>query len=127
MNFWPFNRGPSKRKLRNSLVALTGSLEQLQAWGTEVERERRDADTKLDAANLELITLRPEVSKLQADRRIAEATADGVSLELVGLRAALAGYGYPTGVEELRGRLSMEEELFLAMKRKLKEREDEEE
>ena len=34
LNFWPFN-GPTKGALKRRLVALTGSLEQIQAQATE--------------------------------------------------------------------------------------------
>ncbi len=121
---WPFNRGPSKRELKNRLVALAGSLEIIQVGAVQTERLLGNAEVKLRKAEIDLEKLWPEVRKLQADHLVANTRALAAEEESSGLRAALKSYGYPTNVAELRGKLALDEEMFLALKRKQEEKAD---
>jgi len=122
LNFWPFNRKGTILDLENRLAAITGSLAQIQAACRENERLRERAETKLRSANLELETLRPAVESLKGESFVARQAHQRKCTELLDLQNALSCYGYPIEVGALRGKLKVDEELFLASQRK--ERDD---
>ena len=115
---WPFNRGPSKADLVSANTSLVLSLKEVAESLKREQEEHVFTKQQLHASSCHNDTLASELDRVRGDRHIQETGRRFVESELAEIKSALVGYGYPTNVGALRGKLKCDEELYLALKRK---------